>query len=131
MSGGGGPVGGAAGGPRRRAAHRLVIRRRPPGWAPVAALGLVAGVAVGVLGFVTPGFFVTRVFDAGALRDGVRTVLERDFGLDRVAGVQCPAEQRVGAGERFVCTVRIDGAPAVVPVEVQDGSGRYTVGRPS
>lgn len=98
---------------------------------PVLALGTVAVAAVGILGFVVPGFFVSRTFDPAALRDGVGAVLERDFGLSRVSGLRCPHEQRVAAGERFVCAVLIDGAPAVVPVEVRDRSGRYAVGRPS
>lgn len=97
----------------------------------MASLALVTVAAVGFLGFITPGFFVTRVFDPVALRDGVRTVLERDFRLYRVTEVECPPEQRVGPGERFVCTARINGSPSVVPVEVQDRSGRYAVGRPS
>lgn len=123
---------GPTGGPRRPAAHRLVVRRTPAGRRMLlVAPAVVAVGAMGLLGFVAPGFLVTKVFDPAALRDGVRTVLERDFGLGRVTEVECPPAQRVGPGERFDCTVRIDGVTAAVPVEVQDVSGRYTVGRPT
>jgi len=32
--------------------------------------------AVGVLGFVTPGFFVSKVFDASAVQTGVQKILK-------------------------------------------------------
>jgi hypothetical protein len=96
---------------------------------PLVALMLAA--SVGVLGFVNPGLFVTRVFDDEALRDGVRLVLERDFHLAQVTQLRCPRHQAVQPRTVFLCSVRINGAPATVPVVIQDQAGRYAVGRPS
>ncbi|HTK65801.1 MAG TPA: DUF4333 domain-containing protein [Pseudonocardia sp.] len=99
-------------------------------WAvPLVALALAG--SVGVLGFVTPGLFVARVFDDEALQDGVRLVLERDFHLAQVTELQCPRRQPVQPHTVFLCAVRINGAPSTVPVVVQDRTGRYAVGRPS
>ena len=96
---------------------------------PPVALALVASGAV--LGFVNPGLLVARVFDDEALQDGVRLILERDFHLAQVTELRCPRHQPVSPRVVFVCAVRINGAPATVPVVVQDEAGRYAVGRPS
>lgn len=108
--------------------------RDPPRWplrwlVPLVALALTASMAV--LGFVNPGLFVTRVFDAEALQDGVRLVLERDFHLAQVTELVCPLDQPVEPHTVFVCAVRISGAPSTVPLVVQDQAGHYAVGRPS
>lgn len=97
--------------------------------APLVGLALAG--SIGVVGFVNPGPFVSRVFDDEALHDGVRLVLERDFHLARVTELQCPRSQRVEPHTVFLCAVRINGAPSTVPVLVQDRAGRYAVGRPS
>jgi hypothetical protein len=96
---------------------------------PVVALAL--GASIGVLGFVTPGLFVSRVLDDESLQDGVRLVLERDFHLAQVTELQCPRRQPVEPHMVFLCAVRINGAPSTVPVVIQDTTGRYAVGRPS
>ena len=97
----------------------------------VPLVGLSLGASIGVLGFVTPGLFVSRVFDDEALQDGVRLVLERDFHLAQVTELQCPRHQPVEPHTVFLCAVRINGAPSTVPVVIQDETGRYAVGRPS
>jgi len=97
--------------------------------APLVGLSLAA--SVGVLGFVNPGLFVSRVFDDEALRDGVRLVLERDFHLAQLTELQCPRHQPVDPHTVFRCTVRVNGTPATVPVVIQDRNGRYAVGYPA
>lgn len=97
-------------------------------------LALVA-VAVLVLGFVTPGWWVTRVFDQVALSDGVSRVLTGDYGYPGVGGVVCgdPASGpiEVVEGATFECTAVVDGATVRVPVRVTDAEGGYEVSRPA
>lgn len=111
------------------AGRRVRSRWRLRWLVPVVGLALAA--SVGVLGFVNPGLFVSRVFDDEALQDGVRLVLERDFHLTQVTELQCPRRQPVEPHAVFLCAVRINGAPSTVPVVIQDAAGRYAVGRPS
>ena len=112
--------------PPRRAARRP---RRPP-WIVLAVAGAVV-VAVLVLGFVTPGWFVTRVFDAAAVQTGVARILTDEYGAEGVADVRCPGGIQVTAGATFTCDATIDADLVTVPVRVTDGDGGYEVGRPT
>ncbi len=122
------PMGRASGypGTPRRAARR---RQRPP-WIALA-VAAAAVVALLVLGFVTPGWFVTRVLDAAAVQNGVTRILTDDYGVDGLADVRCPEGIEVAAGATFTCDATIDGDPVTVPVRVTDGDGGYEVGRPT
>jgi Domain of unknown function (DUF4333) len=88
-------------------------------------------VALLVLGFVVPGWFVTRVLDAAAVQTGVAKILTDDYAVDGVADVHCPEGVRVTAGATFTCDATIDGDPVKVPVRITDGKGGYEVGRPT
>lgn len=110
----------------RRAARR---RRHPPGLAVGVAAAVV--VAVLVLAFVTPGWFVTRVLDASAVQTGVAKILSEDYGMDAVADVRCPGGVQVTVGATFTCDAAVDGDPIKIPVRVTDGNGGYEVGRPT
>jgi hypothetical protein len=122
------PVGRASGypGTPRRAARR---RQRPP-WTTLA-VAAAAVVAILVLGFVAPGWFVTRVLDPAAVQNGVTRILTDDYGVDGLADVRCPEGVEVAAGASFTCDATIDGDPVTVPVRVTDGDGAYEVGRPT
>jgi hypothetical protein len=98
--------------------------------AVAAAIAFVV-VALLVLGFVTPGWFVTRVFDATAVQNGVARVLTDDYAVGAVADVRCPADVQVEAGATFSCDATIDGDPVTVPITVTDDDGGYQVGRPT
>jgi Domain of unknown function (DUF4333) len=98
---------------------------------PLISGGAVVVVAViAVLGFVAPGFFVTRVLDTAALQDGVQRVLTQDYRLANVAGVRCTEGIRVEQGATFQCDATVDGAPVKVPVTITGSDGAYEVGRP-
>lgn len=101
-----------------------------PVWLFLAA-ALVLATVVGVLGFITPGYFTTKVLDQAALQNGVRSILQNDYRLTNVAEVVCPPNQKVLPGRDFDCVVRINNAPAQVRVLIQTKDGRYTVGRPA
>jgi len=120
------PVSPGASAASRRSTHR----RRGPRWVPLAAAAAVV-VLLLVLAFVTPGWFVTRVFDAAAVQTGVAKILTDDYGAEGVADVRCPGNVGVVAGAAFSCDATIDGDPVKVPVKVTDGGGRYEVGRPA
>jgi hypothetical protein len=92
----------------------------------VVVLGLVA-----LLGFVTPGFFVTRVFDAQAMQDGVSRVLTEEYGITGLGPVTCGEGIEVAEGATFDCAITVDGAPARVPIRVTSDGGDYEVGRPA
>jgi hypothetical protein len=97
----------------------------------VAIVAALVVVVVLVLGFVTPGWFVTRVFDAAAVQAGVAEVLTDDYATDGVADVHCPQNVQVSAGATFACDATIDGDPVTVPITVTDDRGAYQVGRPT
>ena len=115
--------------------HRVpgMFRRLP---VITAATSVATAATVGVLAFVTPGYFVHRVFDTTALQQGVATVLTRDFKID-VATVACPDRVPVTAGLRFSCNALLGGSGAgspqdqiPVPVRVVDRDGTFEVSRP-
>ncbi len=85
---------------------------------------------VAVLGFVTPGFFVTRVFDASAVQGGVQKVLTTDYGISGVTAVTCGEGIEVTSGASFDCQATVDGQSVRVPIRVTSNSGDYEVGRP-
>lgn len=94
----------------------------------VSAVVVVVVAAVGITGFVAPGFFVTKVLDQTAVQNGVTQMLST-YG-DTATGVSCPAGQEVKAGNTFTCTATIDGRQRQVTVTVQNGNGDYQVGHP-
>ncbi|WP_433284215.1 DUF4333 domain-containing protein [Pseudonocardia sp. CA-142604] len=114
---------------------------RPPAPAPAGKSGakrlllpIIGGVVViaviAVLGFVWPGFFVSKVFDQAALQDGVQRVLAQNYNLD-VSAVQCDAGIRVSEGTSFECQATVDGATVKVPITITSPDGAYEVGRPA
>ncbi|MDN5860705.1 MAG: DUF4333 domain-containing protein, partial [Pseudonocardia sp.] len=95
----------------------------------VVVVLLIAGAAV--LLFWYPGFLAPKVFDEQAVAEGVTTVLTRDYGLQNVTGVTCPADTAVKAGATFTCDVTIDGDASKVEIKILDDQGKYEVGRPA
>ncbi|MEZ0342215.1 DUF4333 domain-containing protein [Mycobacterium sp. pV006] len=108
----------------------------------MAVLGTVAGVLVGVvviavlvLGFWKPGFFVTTKLDIGAAQQGVQQILTDEtngYGAKNVSNVSCNGgvSPTVRKGDTFDCEVSIDGTKRQVTVTFQDDNGTYEVGRP-
>jgi hypothetical protein len=94
------------------------------------AVGAVVLAVVAVLGFVSPGFFNTRVLDAAAVETGVQQVLAQDYGLE-VESVTCPEGQQVVPDAGFECTAVVDGAQVPVPIKITSSDGNYEVGRPA
>jgi hypothetical protein len=94
-------------------------------------VAVVVLAVVGVLGFVTPGFFMSRVFDRGAVEQGVAQVLTQDYGIANVGGVACAEGIAVRAGSSFECDATIDGQPVRVPIQITTDQGNYEVGRPA
>jgi hypothetical protein len=99
------------------------------------AVAAVAVIAVGVLGFVWPGWFVTTKLDVNAAQTGVQKVLSDEtngYGAKNVKDVKCNNGQdpEVKPGTTFNCDVSIDGTKRSVTVKFQDDKGTYEVGRP-
>ena len=97
-------------------------------------LGIVA-LAVLVLGFWKPGFFVTTKLDVNKAQEGVQQILAdqtNGYGAKNVKDVRCNNGQSpvVKQGDTFNCEVSIDGTKRQVTVTFQDNSGTYEVGRP-
>jgi Domain of unknown function (DUF4333) len=100
-----------------------------------AAIGVLVVVAVLVLGFLWPGWFVTTKLDVNKAQAGVQQVLTDEtngYGAKNVKDVKCNggADPTVKKGGTFDCTVSIDGAQKRVTVTFQDNKGTYEVGRP-
>jgi len=103
-------------------------------WIVVVIVVLAAG-AVGVTGFVTPGFFNKKVFDESALEgdDGVKKILVNDYQMDSVEKVDCPANQEVKKDTSFSCKVTVGGEDSKtvdVKVTVTSDAGEYQVAMP-
>jgi uncharacterized protein DUF4333 len=109
------------------------------------SLGVILGVlgallvviigAVVVLGFITPGWFVTTKLDVNAAQTGVQQILTDEangYGAKNVKDVKCNDGQSptVKKGDTFNCEVSIDGTKRQVTVTFQDDKGTYEVGRP-
>ncbi|HLR99664.1 DUF4333 domain-containing protein [Mycolicibacillus parakoreensis] len=102
------------------------------------AIGLnvqVVAATVWVLGFRTPGYFVTNRVDITEVDAGVHQVLTdavTGYGATNVKDVVCndgenPAPTK---GDRITCELTIHGVPRHVVVRFLDDSGTYEVGRP-
>lgn len=101
----------------------------------VGAVAAVVVIAVAVLGFWVPGWWVTTELDIKAAQTGVQKVLsdeENGYGAKNVEGVTCNKGQNVEVedGKTFDCEVSIDGTERTVTVTFQGDDGTYEVGRP-
>ncbi len=97
----------------------------------LGGVGVLIVAAVLVLGFVTPGFFVSKVFDTAAVQTGVQKTLTDSYGIQGVTGVTCGQNIAVTAGNTFTCDATIAGKPARIPVKITSNAGDYEVGRPA
>ena len=101
----------------------------------LGALAAVALLAVLILGFWKPGFFVTTKLDVNKAQQGVQQILTDEsngYGAKNVKDVKCNngANPTVKKGDTFTCEVSIDGTKRQVTVTFQDDKGTYEVGRP-
>jgi hypothetical protein len=101
----------------------------------LSALGALALLAVLVLGFWKPGFFVSTKLDVNKAQQGVQQILTDEangYGANNVNDVRCNNGQNptVKKGDTFTCEVSIDGTKRQVTVTFQDDKGTYEVGRP-
>ncbi len=87
--------------------------------------------AVGVLGFVTPGWFNTQVFNNTQMQTDVQKLLTETYQIPNVTGVTCPSGQEVKDGAKFTCTATIDGKPQEVSITVKGDTGNYEVSPPA
>ena len=123
--------------PSTRASGRRVGAKRS-----MAVIGGVVGVFVAivvavvlVLGFWTPGFFVTTKLDINSAQTGVQQILTDEtngYGAQNVSNVSCNngVNPTVRQGDTFTCEVSIDGTKRQVTVTFTDNDGTYEVGRP-
>lgn len=101
----------------------------------IGSLAALALLAVLVLGFWKPGFFVTTKLDVNKAQQGVQQILTDEsngYGAKNVNDVKCNNGQNptVKKGDTFTCEVSIDGTKRQVTVTFQDDKGTYEVGRP-
>lgn len=120
--GGVGQFGGTppAGAPRKRSALPWIL----------VGLVVVLGGLVAFLGFVTPGWFTTKVFDHAAVQNGVKQILTDEYGLEDVGEVSCPQNEKVEEGNTFECTATIKGEQKKVTITVKSKDGEYEVAKP-
>jgi hypothetical protein len=96
---------------------------------------IAALIAVLVLGFWKPGFFVTTKLDVNTAQAEIQRVLTEEtngYGAKNVKDLKCNNGQNltVKKGDTFNCEVSIDGTKRQVTVTFQDDNGAYDVGRP-
>lgn len=99
-------------------------------WVVVALVVLVAA-AVGITGFVAPGFFVTKVFDNAEVQKGVVSILKNDYKIPDVESASCTGEHTVKVGATFECTAKVGGNDKKVKITVKTADGEYEVGQPT
>jgi len=96
----------------------------------LVGVAVIIVAAVGVLGFVTPGWFNRTVFDHNAMNNGVKGILVNDYKEPSNTSVSCPSGQQVKKGNTFSCTAVIDGQSKTVDITVTSDSGVYEVAQP-
>jgi len=99
-------------------------------WVVVALVVLVVA-AVGILGFVTPGFFKKKVFDNASVQKGVVKILTEEYKISDAESAVCPAEREVKPNTTFECTVKVGGKDKKVTITVKTADGEYEVGQPT
>jgi hypothetical protein len=97
----------------------------------LSGVGALVVAAILVLGFVAPGFFVSKVFDTAAVQAGVQKILTDSYDIRDVSAVTCGEKIAVTAGDTFTCDATIAGSPARIPVRITSADGDYEVGRPA
>lgn len=103
-----------------------------------AVVGVLAVIIIGivlVLGFWSPGLFVTTKLDINKAQVGVQQILSDEtngYGARNVKDVKCNSGKNptVHKGATFDCIASIDGTQRHVTVTFQDNKGTYEVGRP-
>jgi hypothetical protein len=96
-----------------------------------AAVVAVIVVVLAITAFLVPGFAVTKVLSQDAAQEGVKTVLENDYGAEDVQNVQCPKDKEIKKGDSFTCTATVSGANQQVKITFLDDDGKYEVGQPT
>lgn len=105
-------------------------RRRRGGWAWfLLALLLTAAVAGGA-GYLYGAGFGPRPLLAEEVDREVARVLQEDFGLTELSGVDCPDDLRSVQGAQFQCSFEYAGEAQSVPVTVGSEDGQLVVGSP-
>ncbi|MFI5934104.1 DUF4333 domain-containing protein [Actinoplanes sp. NPDC051494] len=102
--------------------------RQKLGIAIGAGVGVVLAL-VGILGFWTPGFFISTIYDTGALQKGVLRVLRDNYEIAADA-VACPPSVPVDEGLQFSCNALVGGQQRPVTIRVVADDGRFEVVRP-
>ncbi|WP_433273262.1 DUF4333 domain-containing protein [Actinosynnema sp. CS-041913] len=99
-------------------------------WVVVALVVLVVA-AVGITGFVTPGFFKKKIFDNVAVQTGIVQILKDDYKISDVESATCTGENPVEPNRTFTCKVKIGGKDKDVKITVKTADGEYEVGQPT
>ncbi|RKT55904.1 DUF4333 domain-containing protein [Saccharothrix australiensis] len=99
-------------------------------WVVVALVVLVVA-AVGITGFVTPGFFKKKIFDNGSVQSGIVQILKDDYKISDVEGATCTGEHPVEPNRTFTCKVKVGGKEKDVKITVKTADGEYEVGQPT
>ncbi len=99
-------------------------------WVVVALVVLVVA-AVGITGFVTPGFFKKKIFDNTSVQNGIVGILKDDYKIADVESATCTGENPVEPNRTFTCKVKIGGKDKEVKITVKTADGEYEVGQPT
>lgn len=138
---GGSPFGGApapqpygqpgayGGGPTQAVAPTPGQQPRKRGFLGLA-IGIPAALVVGgVIGFLI-GNVGIGTLPSGEVETQVTAVLQTDFGLTELAGVDCPDRIANDQGDSFQCTFEYSGQQQSVTVTIGSGDGQLVVGAP-
>lgn len=106
-------------------------RRSAVPWIVSAAFALLAATVLGILCFLTPGWFITTVLDPVAVGEDVTRTLHDEYKLGAVDAVRCPEGMTAEQGLTFRCTADVAGEEKIVLITVKDEQGTYEVGYPT
>ena len=94
----------------------------------LGALILVGGL-LAFTAFVAPGWAPKKLSQQGA-QNGVSQILTKNYQVEKLSNVNCPAGQRVKKGASFDCTVTVEGRQQKVTLTFIDNKGGFEVGAP-
>jgi len=102
-------------------------------WIAIAVALMVVAIVL-FLGFVAPGFFLTRELDVSKAEDSITALLSdpsSSYGRT-VSDLKCNDGQNpiIRRGQRFTCSLKIDGQAKQVEVTFTGDDGNFEVGVP-